>query len=148
MPEHKKNVILEMPEPATWTFLSFVTDAKVDIAEHWDVECTFAAEQAFRAMLKNCRKIRDHRQWPSWRHPMKDEAGDHGVVELGFKADNRPYRALCKFNGKMCIVLLCICYHKDDTWTPHSAVATATERAKALGQGKGGTNVIKIEDNI
>jgi hypothetical protein len=145
---YKKNVITSMPEPPTWTFMSFVTDMGRDVAKDWDVEKTFAANLAYESMIKNNKKIADYKNWPAWRHPMKKEAGKAGVVELGFTEDRKPYRFLCVFNGKKCIVLLCVAYHKGNVWTPPEAVEIATKRAKIVATGKARLNVIEIKDDI
>lgn len=128
--------------------MSFVTESGRDVIEEWDVEETFEAGESFRAMLKTNHKTKDYRQWTCWNHPMKGEAKKYGIVELDFPADKREYRVLCKFNGKMCIVLLCVCYHKGSNWTPKGAVDIAIDRAKALEAGRVKPNVIKIENSI
>jgi putative component of toxin-antitoxin plasmid stabilization module len=148
MVPHNKKVILSMPEPGAWTFMSFVTESGRDVAEEWDTVRDFEADSAFKTMIKMNRKTKNYTDWPAWRHKMQREAGKEGVVELGFKASGRPYRILCKFNGKMCIVILCVSYHKGSIWTPAKAVEIATERAKLVAIGKATLNVIKDEDDI
>ena len=146
--DHKKNVILSMPAPATWTFMSYETELGKDVIRDWDVTRTFEAEESFWAAIRNSRKINDYRQWPCWHHRMSGEAGGYGLVELRFPADKRQYRVIARFSGKRCLVLLCICYHKGSIWTPTSAIQTATQRAKALDAGKGRLNVINVEQNF
>lgn len=119
-----------------------------DVAEDWDTDQSFEAEQAFRNMVKNSQKTSNYRNWTAWRHAMSGKAGKAGVVELGFKADGRQYRALCMFNGSKCIVLLCVCFHKGSVWTPQDAVKLATERAQAVSAKKAKLNDIQIEDDI
>jgi phage-related protein len=143
--DHKK-VILSMPDPTLWTFMSYVADNDRDVATEWDAPQSFEAEQALHNLMKNHRKTKSHLEWTSFRHKMKGDAGKHGVVEL--KADKRAYRILCMFNGPMCIVVLCICFHKSSVWTPKDAVKMATERAKAITAKKAKLNVIPIEDNL
>ena len=145
-PHHKK-VILSMPEPEAWTFMSFVTELGRDVADEWDTVQDFEAETAFNTMVKMNRKTKDYTHWPEWRHKMQGRAGKAGVVELGFKASGRQYRILCKFNGKMCIVVLCVAYHKGGVWTPAKAVELATERAKLITAGKATLNVIQDEED-
>ncbi len=147
---HKKNVIVSMPEANTWTFMSFVTDRGRDVALEWDTARGFAAEQMFLTMLKNNRNTKDYRKWPEWRHPMQGKAGAAGVVELGFyeRSGKLQYRILCKFNGAMCIIILCVALHKENVWKPAHAIKTATDRAKAVASGKARLNVVKIEDSI
>jgi putative component of toxin-antitoxin plasmid stabilization module len=140
-----KNVILLVPE--TWTYMSFETDSGRDVAVEWDTHQSFAANEAFRALIKNSKKIRNHLEWPAWRHAMDEKAGEAGVVELGFKAD-KPYRVLCMFNGRKCIVVLCVAYHKQNAWTPREAVNIATQRAKLVAAGKAKLNVIQSEDDL
>lgn len=118
------------------------------IAVDWDVDKTFEAELAFNALLKTERKTKNYTDWPSWRHKMHGDAGNQGVVELGFKADGRSYRILSMFYGNMCIVLLCICYHKGSVWTPKNAIEIATKRAKAVLARKAKLNVIEITDHL
>jgi hypothetical protein len=143
-----KNVIVSMPEPQTWTFMSFVTDAGRDVTEVWDTDQTDEAFLGFQSMVRNSRKIADHLTWPAWRHVMNKEAGKAGVIELGFTEDGKPYRFLCIFKGRKCIVVLCIAYHKGKVWKPHDAVAIATKRAKIVTAGKARLNVIQIEDDL
>jgi len=112
MVPHNKKVILSKPAPVAWTFMSFVTASGRDVVKEWDVQETFEAGLNFRSMLKVNHKIKDYRQWTCWNHPMRGDAKRNGIVELDFPGDKRQYRALCKFNGKMCIVLLCVWYHK------------------------------------
>jgi phage-related protein len=146
---HKKKVILSMPEPERWTFMSYESPTGLDvIQDKWDVGETDVAELAFEAMVKNASKIADYRQWPCWRHPMTGKAGKAGVVELEFSVPGTRYRVLAMFNGKKCIVLLCICYHKQSVWTPASAVETATKRANEVTAGKVKCNVIEVEQSI
>jgi hypothetical protein len=52
------------------------------------------------------------------------------------------------FNGKKCIVVLCVAYHKGGVWTPPKAVDIATKRAKIVATGKAKLNVIQIEDDL
>jgi Phage derived protein Gp49-like (DUF891) len=137
-----------MPTPKEWTFWSFVTNSGRVVAEEWDTALPFAAEQAFRNMIRNHRKIANHREWTCWRHPMDGPAGEAGLVELGFKADGKQYRVLCVFNGEKCIIVVCVCYHKQSVWSPTSAVETATERAKLISAEKARLNVIQIEDDL
>jgi hypothetical protein len=144
---YNKNVIPLTIEPESWTFMSLETDYGRDVAEEWDTSQSFAANEAFRAMVKASKKIDRHTEWPSWRHPMDETAGKAGVVELGFKAD-KPYRVLCIFDGRKRIVVLCVAYHKQNVWTPKDAVKTATDRAKVVSAGKAKLNVIQSEDNI
>jgi Phage derived protein Gp49-like (DUF891) len=146
--KHNKNVILSMPDPVNWTFMSYVTDRGEDVIETWDVDRSFEAERSFWAMIKNCRKVSDFLQWPSFRHRMRHEAGKAGVCELEFKADKKPYRVLCKFTGNKCVILLCVCYHKGSSWTPSNSVKVATNRARAIEEGKAKTNVIATTDSI
>lgn len=144
----KNKVILSFPEPSSWSFPSYVTESGRDVAVEWDAGQTFEAELAFTAMVKDSMKISDHRNWSAWRHPMTGKAGKAGVVELGFKVGKFPYRALCIFNGKKCIVLLCVAYHKGSVWTPADAVETARKRAEEVSAKKAKLNVISIEDSI
>jgi hypothetical protein len=146
--KYKKKVILSMPGANSWTFMSFVRPSGTDVAVEWDVDQTLEAGLAFQNLVKTDGKTKDHTQWTSWRHKMKGDPGKHGVVELGFKADNREYRVLSKFNGSMCIVVLCICYHKGSVWTPSDAVSTATDRAKDVTAKKVKLNVIEITDHL
>jgi len=125
-----------------------VTETGTDVAKVWDTDQPFAADEAFRAMVKNNRKIKNYREWTSWRHDMSGKAGEQGIVELGFKAAGKAYRVLCVFNGKLCIVVLCLAYHKGSVWTPTKAVETATKRAKVVNSGKAELNVIQDEDNL
>jgi phage-related protein len=148
MVKNHNNVILSMPEPKEWTFLSFVTQRGVDVVEIWDIPRTFEAELGFWAMIKNCRRTGDFLQWTAFRHRMHHDAGKAGVVELEFRADRKPYRVLCKFTGKKCVILLCVCYHKNSNWTPRNALDLATERAKAIDEKRARTNVIPNRDDI
>jgi hypothetical protein len=147
MSSHKKNVIISMPEPSEWTFKCFVTEAGRDVTKHWDTISTFEAETAFKAMIKGNRKIKNYMEWPSWRHPMRGKPGRAGVVELGFKASGRQYRSLSMFSGKMCIIILCMAYHKQNVWNPTEAEKIVTERAKLVVAGKAKLNVIEDEDD-
>lgn len=147
MPPHKKNVILSMPEPSEWTFRAFVTVSGRDVTRQWDTISTFEAETAFRTMIRGNRKIKNYVDWPEWRHRMRGDAGAAGVVELGFKASGRQYRALCMFSGKMCIIILCMAYHKQNVWNPSGVVKTVTDRAKLVAAGKAKLNVIEDEDD-
>ena len=147
MKDHKKVIPFE-PDPALWTFMSYETELGVDVAVDWDGEKTFEAELAFQNLVKTEHKTKKYTDWPSWRHKMQGDAGKQGVVELGFKADGRSYRILSMFNGSMCIVLLCICYHKGSVWTPKDAIEIATKRAKLVLARKAKLNVIKITDNL
>lgn len=149
MKDHKKVILFEsatLTTPQKWEFSSVETENGRDIAVTWDAEETFEARQAFESMIKNCRAIENHLVWPNWRHKMRDEAGKMGLVELGFKADGRPYRALVKFSGRKAIIL-CVCFHKGNVWTPPDAIKVAVKRAKSLSDGKVKLNVIKIEDD-
>jgi phage-related protein len=146
--EYKKKVIPFKPEADIWTFRSFETESGVDAAVDWDVEKTFEAELAFGNLVKTERKTKNYTDWPSWRHKMQGEAGKNGVVELGFKADGRSYRVLSMFSGSMCIVVLCICYHKGSVWTPKDAIGIASKRAKLVLAKKAKLNVIQIEDDL
>lgn len=137
-----------MPVADSWTFMSFEMESGRDVAVDWDVEKTFDAELAFDNLVKNDRKIKKYSEWPSWHHRMRNEAGKQGVVELRFKADQRQYRVLSMFNGSMCLVVLCICYHKGSVWTPKDAETIATDRAKVVTAKKAKLNVIKIKDNL
>lgn len=128
--------------------MSFVMANGRDVAQQWDTDQPFEADQAFRMLLKIDSRVADYRNWTSWRHPMKKEAGKAGVVELGFNAAGKAYRLLSKFNGKKCIVLLCVCYHKGSRWTPNDAVEIATERAKTVTAGRAKLNVIPIQRNL
>jgi putative component of toxin-antitoxin plasmid stabilization module len=131
MAENHENVI--PPDSDPWTFMSFVTESGRDVALDWDTHNTFA--------------VKNHRDWTAWRHPMEGKAGEAGVVELGFKA-GKPYRVLCMFNGRLCIVVLCVTYHKGPVWNPKEAVKIATERAKLVTAGKAKLNVVQSEDDI
>lgn len=144
----KKKVIPFKPEPKTWTFMSFETETGIDVVLDWDAPKTFEAELAFENLVKTDSKTKNYTDWTSWRHKMQGDAGKHGVVELGFKADGRSYRVLSMFNGSMCIVLLCICYHKGSVWTPKNAIEIAIKRAKLVLAKKAKLNVIKITDNL
>jgi len=144
----KKKVIPFKPEQTAWTFMSFETEQGIDVVLNWDAPKTFEAELAFENLVKTERKTKNHTEWPSWRHKMQGEAGKQGVVELGFKADGRPYRVLSMFNGSMCVVLLCICYHKGSVWTPKNAIEIAVKRAKLVLAKKAKLNVIQITDNL
>ena len=128
--------------------MSFVTESGRAVAEEWDTTQSFAAEQAFRSMIKNHRTVENHLEWTCWRHSMDRQAGEAGVVELGFKADGKQYRILCVFKGKKCIVVLCVCYHKAFVWSPRDAIKIATDRAKLVSAGKAKLNVIQIEDDL
>jgi len=142
---HKKVIPFPKIEPSAWSFMAFVTDGGRDVAQDWDTDQSFEAETAFKTMIKNNRKTKNYADWPEWRHKMKDAAGDAGLVELGFKASGKAYRVMCRFNGKMCIVVICIAYHKGDQWTPKDAVKIATDRAKLVAAGK--AKLIVIEDD-
>ncbi len=137
-----------MPEPIEWTFMSFVTHRGVDVSNTWDIDQTFEANLSFNQMIRNNRKIADYLQWPSFRHRMLHEAGKVGIFELEFKADKRAYRALVKFKGKKCMILLCVCYHKGSSWTPSNALKVAIDRAKAIEEGTAKTNVIETREDI
>ena len=128
--------------------MSFETELRVDVAVDWDVDKTFEAELAFQNLVKTERKTRNYNDWTSWRHKMHGDAGKQGVIELGFKADGRSYRVLSMFNGSMCVVVLCICYHKGSVWTPKNAIEIATKRAKLVVAKKAKLNVIQITDNL
>lgn len=128
--------------------MSYETELGKDVILDWDVPETIEASISFRSAIRNSKKIKDYRQWPCWHHAMNFEAAKYGLVELKFPADNRQYRIIAKFSGKMCIVLLCVCYHKMSVWTPSNAVKTAIERAKALKAGRGKTNVIEDKDSL
>jgi hypothetical protein len=143
----KKKVITLVPEGVKWVFMSFVTDADVDVAEDWDVPKTFEADLAFKELVKTERKIENYLHWASWRHKLNGEAGREGVVELGFKADRRPYRVLSMFNGVRCLVVLCICYHKE-SWTPKDALKIATIRAKLVTAQKAKLNVLESTNDL
>jgi phage-related protein len=144
----KKKVIPLKPEHTAWVFMSFETEQGIDVVLDWDAPKTFEAELAFENLVKTERKTKNYTEWPSWRHKMQGEAGKRGVVELGFKADGRSYRVLSMFNGSMCIVLLCICYHKGSVWTPKNAIEIATKRAKLVLAKKAKLNVIQITDDL
>ena len=128
--------------------MSFETETGIDVVLDWDAPKTFEAELAFENLVKTDSKTKNYTDWTSWRHKMQGDAGKHGVVELGFKADGRSYRVLSMFNGSMCIVLLCICYHKGSVWTPKNAIEIAIKRAKLVLAKKAKLNVIKITDNL
>jgi len=147
--DHKKVIPFESAAsnpPQKWEFLSIETENGKDVAVAWDVEETFESRQTFESMIRNCRTIANHLDWPNWRHKMRDEAGKLGIVELGFKADGRPYRVLIKFSGRK-VIVLCICFHKGNVWTPSDSVKSAVKRAKSFNDGKVKLNVIKIEDD-
>ncbi len=125
-----------------------MTASDVDVSVDWDAEKTFAAELEFEQLIKLSSRTRNFWDWVNWRHKCRDEAGRCGVVELGFNADKRPYRVLAMFHGSMRIVVLCICYHKGQVWTPKDAIEIATSRAKRVLAGKAKLNVIKITDDL
>ena len=131
-----------------WEFLSFETDSGVDVSVDWDTERTLAGGFEFNQLVKTSRKIRNHAEWGSWRHKCHGKAGELGVVELGFKSDKRQYRVLSMFHGKMRIIVLSICYHKEKTWNPKDAINIATNRAKLVLAGKAKLNVIKIANDL
>lgn len=128
--------------------MSFETESGKDVAVNWDVEKTFEAELAFQELVKTESKTKIHTNWPSWRHKLKGPAGKQGVIELGFSADSRQYRVLSMFNGNMCIVILCICYHKGSVWTPKDSIKIATNRAKLVLEKRAKLNVIKITNDL
>ena len=146
--EYQKKVIPFKPREETWAFLSFETASGVDVAVDWDVEKTLEAEFAFNTLLKSERKTKNYLDWPSWRHKLQGDAGKYGLIELGFKADKRPYRILAMFDGSMRLVILCICYHKGSVCTPKGSLATATNRAKLVLAKKAKLNVIKVTDDL
>jgi hypothetical protein len=145
---YQKKVIPFVPEKYAWNFLSFETDTGKDVADDWDCDKTFEAEQVFFNLVRMERKTKDYLHWTSWRHPAHGKPGKAGVVELGFKADSRPYRVLCVFDGSQRIVVLCVCYHKGPVWTPKEALKIATDRANLVRAKKAKLNVIQIEDDF
>jgi hypothetical protein len=142
--EYNKKVIPFNSGDHCWTFLSVVTDSGRDVAVDWDIDRSFEALLAFGNFVKNDRKIKNPFEWTSWHHKMNGKPGKAGVIELRFTADKRQYRVLSVFNGSMRLVVLCICYHKGNVWSPKDAENIATERAKAVESGKAKLNVIEI----
>jgi hypothetical protein len=137
----KKKVILSMPEPDEWTFMSYVTDGGRVITEDWDTQQTFEAEIALDTFIKSNRKTKSYTNWPEWRHKMHGKPGKAGVSEFGFKSGGKEYRILCTFKGKMCIVILCMAFHKQKVWDPSDTEKTVTDRAKEV---KNGTATLKV----
>lgn len=135
-----------MPVPEEWTFMSYVTSQGRVVAEDWDTQQTFEAEIALESFIKSNRKTRNYMEWPEWRHKMHGTPGKEGVFEFGFKASGKQYRTLCMFKGKMCIVILCMAFHKQNVWDPPSTEKTVTDRAKEVAKGTAKLKVLGEEE--
>jgi hypothetical protein len=141
----KKKVILSMPDPDEWTFMSYVTDMGRVVFDDWDTPKTFEAEIALDTFVESNRKTKSYINWPEWRHKMHGSPGKAGVFEFGFRSGGKEYRILCAFKGKMCIVILCLAFHKQKVWDPANTEKTVTDRAKEVTNGTAKLKVIGKE---
>ena len=141
-----KKVILSMPEPDEWTFMSYVTGGGRVVSEDWDTQQNFEAKVALDTFVEANRKTANYMNWPEWRHKMHGKPGKAGVFEFGFKSGGKSYRILCTFKGKMCIVILCMAFHKQHVWDPPDVEKTVTDRAKEVTNGAATLKVIAKEE--
>jgi hypothetical protein len=146
LPNNKK-VILSS-QSGFWKFYDWVDSNGSNPIEKWLAEQSDEVRMTFNSVLKEARKRRNYRDWPSFRHKMKGKPGDEGVNELGFKTEGKQYRLLVKFDGELQTVILCGCFHKGGQWTPANALETTVKRARALAQGKAGRRERTIQDDL
>jgi hypothetical protein len=142
---NNKKVIILMPDPVEWIFMSYVTDRGRIVTEDWDTHQSFEAETALDTFIESNRKTKDYMQWPEWKHKMHGSPGKEGVVEFGFKATGKQYRVLCIFKGKMCVVILCMAFHKQNVWDPPGTEKTVTDRAKEVKNSTAKLKLIEKE---
>jgi len=135
-------------QQAKWTFYDYIQGDKNPI-QTWYESLTLAAQFQFDAVLKNCSKTENLKDWGRFRHFLEGSAKAERVWELGFVADRRQYRILGVFGDeRKHAVLLIGCYHKGGNYTPSNAIETARKRAKGFREGNGGRRERKIETNI
>lgn len=81
-----------------------------------------------------------------WQHPQaKKLVNEHPIYEIRYKAYNRATRALGYFadDGKTFVIVL-ICYHKGNVYTPRDAFKSAHKRARQIQDGTASTVPLQI----
>ena len=143
MPNNKK--VIPFPQSSHWRFFDWMEAGGSNPIQEWLDDQSDEVQMTFNSILKDAQKRRNHLEWPSYRHKMRDLEGIH---ELGFKVEGKQFRLLIKFDGAMQTVILCGCYHKMDRYTPTDALATADRRARALSSGKATKHERTIETDF
>jgi hypothetical protein len=135
-------------QQAKWTFYDYVQDKKNPI-QAWYKDLSLGAQLQFDAVLKDCSKTENPKDWGGFRHFLQGPVKVERVWELGFVADKRQYRILGIFGDERKHAILLIgCYHKGRNYTPSNAIETARKRARGFKEGKGGLRERKIETDF
>lgn len=145
---HNKKVIpfreSKQAKPPPWKFEDFGYSKDSNPIQEWLDEQSEEAEETFNSVLKDMSTTESHTNWGAWRRLLKGEASKHRIWEIGFKAEGRQYRVMGVFAGRKMVILLTGCYHKGNVYTPHNAIQTAIDRAKALKEGTATTHARQI----
>ena len=116
--------------------------------EVWYQQSSTDAQDGFDAVVKNTAKIPNHLQWGGFKF-LKGKLKEERIWQLDFVAEKRQYRIFGIFGEiRRQAVILSVCYHKGDNYTPPDAMNTASKRAKNLRERRATTIERKIEQNI
>ena len=133
MTYHKK--VIEFPSSGIWSFFDFGYPNGTNPIQDWYQELSDDAKLDFDGLLKDNHKTENPINWIGFRRYMKGKLKAEKIWELGFFADGRHYRVLCKCGSiRKQAILLIGCYHKGQVYTPADALETAYKRAKALSE--------------
>ena len=144
---HKK--VIEFHSSGIWSFFDFEYPNRTNPIEDWYQGLSDDARMLFDGLLKDNRKTENPINWIGFRHYLKGKLREEKIWELGFYADGRQQRVLCKCGSmRKQAILLIGCYHKDQVYTPVDALETAYKRAKALSEGRANLHEREIKDDI
>lgn len=82
-----------------------------------------------------------------WQEPhVKKLKNEDPIYEIRYKADKRATRALGYFADDGCtFVIVLICYHKDNVYTPASAFKSAHDRIAQIQEGTATTVPLQVD---
>lgn len=128
-----------MIESVRWTFWDYVSPTGRNKLTEWArKDLSDYGRFMLNGILKDARKIRNPKDWACFREYLRGaDSKQERIFELGFFADGRQYRLLCRqTDGPQRLALLVGCYHKQKRYTPPDALRSAVIRSRRLRNGE------------
>ena len=118
-----------------WEFYDFGYQGGGNEIQDWcDEEISDRARESFGALVKLNIKILNHMEWLGVDKHMQGALKGKGVWQWKIQGE-LAYRILGSFYGQKKAVFLIGYHHKEDVYTPPSALETAIDRKKLLDKG-------------